>query len=99
MTSPDNSPQPDFHEQPEPPVREPVFNLPGVIVLVIAVMAGIEALRSYVISHEVDTWLLLQAAFIPARYNGPVDGSWFWSPVTYSLLHGGWRTRQSGRRT
>ena len=90
MTSPDNSPQPDFHEQPEPPVREPVFNLPGVIVLVIAVMAGIEALRSYVISHEVDTWLLLQAAFIPARYNGPLDGSWFWSPVTYSLLHGGW---------
>ncbi len=89
MTDTDQHPMPEPDDG-APPPREPVFNLPGIIVAVIAFMVLVEAVRSYVISGEVDTWLMLQAAFIPARYGGPVDGSWFWSPVTYSLLHGGW---------
>ncbi|MAY63111.1 MAG: rhomboid family intramembrane serine protease [Rhizobiales bacterium] len=91
MTDFDRDPLPDPESaQPAPPPREPVFNLPGVVVSIVAVMAVIEAIRSFLLSGEVETWLMLQAAFIPARYDGPVDGSWVWSPVTYSLLHGGW---------
>jgi membrane associated rhomboid family serine protease len=89
MTDFDRNPMPEPEDQ-APPPREPVFNLPRIIVAVIAFMALVEAVRSYAISGEVETWLMLQAAFIPARYDGPVDGAWLWSPVTYSLLHGGW---------
>lgn len=89
MSEYDPQTRPEAEEQ-IPPPREPVFNLPGVIVAVIAFMTVVEAVRAYVISGGVETWLLLQTAFIPARYGGPVDGAWFWSPVTYSLLHGGW---------
>ena len=39
-----------------------------------------------------DFELLVYAAFIPIRYSGqfPLDLYAFTSPVTYSLLHGGW---------
>jgi membrane associated rhomboid family serine protease len=47
--------------------------------------------RLYVLDAEQDIWLLGQAAFIPLRYSGefPIDAHAFATPVTYSLLHGG----------
>ncbi|MDQ2634812.1 MAG: rhomboid family intramembrane serine protease [Pseudomonadota bacterium] len=70
--------------------REPVFNMPGVVIALIVVCVGIHLARLYVLDDEQNFWLLVQAAFIPIRYSGvfPIDIYAFTSPVTYSLLHG-----------
>lgn len=71
--------------------REPAFNLPGVILALIALCAGLHALREWVLTIEQDIALLVRGAFIPARYSGEyLIDVWAWtSPLTYSLLHGG----------
>lgn len=77
----------------EPPRREPAFNLPGSLVILLFVLAAIQALRSYVLPLDLDEFILLKFSFIPARYTPELmaaDPAWIWSPVTYSLLHGGW---------
>lgn len=73
-----------------PPRREPMFNIPGVVIAIIAICAGIHLVRLYVLDGEQDFGLLVRAAFIPIRYSGefPVDLYAFTSPVSYSLLHG-----------
>jgi membrane associated rhomboid family serine protease len=74
----------------EPPRREPVFNMPRVVVALIAICVGIHLLRLYVLDAEQDFGLVVRAAFIPIRYSGafPIDVYAFTSPVSYSLLHG-----------
>jgi membrane associated rhomboid family serine protease len=74
----------------EPRHREPVFNIPGVVMAFIVACVGIHLLRLYVFDEEQDFWLIVQAAFIPIRYSGefPIDVYAFTSPVSYSLLHG-----------
>ena len=77
-----------------PPQREPIFNIPGVLTAYVAILAVIEAVRDYILTSDLDQWLLSVAAFIPARYLHPVaDQSalgYFLGPVGYSFLHGGW---------
>ena len=71
--------------------REPIFDLPGVVTAAIAVMILIEAAKAYLLDDAGITALLVEGAVIPARYtSSPIDGAWFWSPVTYSFIHGGW---------
>lgn len=73
--------------------REPAFNLPGSLVVVLAVLIAIHVVRTYLLSTETDEFVLLHFAFIPGRYAIPFaeqDMGWLWSPVTYSLLHGSW---------
>jgi membrane associated rhomboid family serine protease len=72
------------------PAREPVFNIPAVVVALIALCVGIHAARLYVLDLNQDLELLVRAAFIPVRYSGDysLDVYAFTSPVTYSLLHG-----------
>ena len=73
--------------------REPAFNLPGSLVAVLALLTFIHVMRSYVLPTWVDEFVLLHFGFIPGRYAIPFseqDLGWLWSPVTYSLLHGGW---------
>ncbi len=81
------------------PERQPVFNLPGVVVVVLAVLVGIEVLRSYVLSVDADFELILTFAFIPARVTEPMivggmlpggAGASIWSFLTYAFLHGDW---------
>lgn len=88
----DQQPQPGIEPPLPPSRREPFFNLPGLIVLAVAVMVGLEALQSFVLGPDGLNRLAYEAAFIPARYTagGPVDGPWLWSPITYSFIHGGW---------
>jgi len=69
--------------------REPVFNLAGVVVAIILVCVGIHAIRYYLLSPQQDFGVILRFAFIPARYALAPDLYWFVSPVSYSLLHGG----------
>ncbi|MCF3639780.1 rhomboid family intramembrane serine protease [Rhizobium sp. TRM95111] len=73
--------------------REPAINLPTALTLALALLTLIHLMRTFILSQSADEWLLLHFAFIPARYYAEVmaaDPAWIWTPVTYSLLHGGW---------
>jgi len=48
--------------------REPVFNLPAVIVASLAVLVVIHALRVFVVSEELDFEILINWSVIPARW-------------------------------
>ena len=78
--------------------REPLFNIPPVIVAVLAVLALIHAARTYVLTGGQDIEFLLTFAFIPARYDTSVlggvlpggFGAELWTFVTYALIHADW---------
>lgn len=74
----------------EPPARQPVFNIPAVVVGLILVCVAVHLVRLYVLTIEQDTELLVRAAFIPIRYSGryALEFYAFSSPFTYTLLHG-----------
>jgi membrane associated rhomboid family serine protease len=69
---------------------EPAFNLPMVVVALIALCSLVHLLRVYALSPQQDLGLLLRTAFIPVRYSGQFDLDIyaFTSTVTYSFLHG-----------
>lgn len=70
--------------------REPVFNMPGIVVLLIAVCAGVYLLQTYVLTDRQYFELLVRGAFIPIRYSGQyaLEVYAFTSPITYAFLHG-----------
>lgn len=79
--------------------REPLFNVPTVIVALLAVLAAIHGVRTVLLTEDQDLWVLLYLAFIPARYDsslvlgGVLPGGLaadIWTFVSYSLLHGSW---------
>ena len=74
------------------PPREPVFNIPGAVLLMIALCVGVHLVRLYGLSEEQDISMLVRAAFIPIRYSGDYffDIYAVTSTVTYAFLHGGW---------
>lgn len=87
-------------EQPMPPshggTRQPAINAPMVVLVLFAMMTAVRALQSFV-TREGESWLLLNFALIPARYdhsNGLIyPGGWgadFWVFVTHMFLHGDW---------
>ncbi len=76
-----------------PRKREPAFNLPGSLVTALALLTFIHVVRTYLLSPQQDDWVLLQFAFISARYLPQFMAeslAWVWTPVTYSFLHGSW---------
>ena len=78
--------------------REPLFNIPPVVVLVLAVLALVHVVRTFVLSERQDIEFLLNFAFIPARYDNsfvlggalPGGGAEAWTFVTYALIHANW---------
>ena len=89
MSEPDRVANP--YDGPRPaPRREPVFNMPDVVVAIMALCIGIHLVRTYLLSPEQDFELLVRAAFVPIRYSGEyaLDIYAFTSPLTYALLHG-----------
>jgi len=79
--------------------REPLFNIPPVIVAVLVVLALIHATRMLLLTSDQDIELLVTFAFIPARYDtslildGALPGGFgagLWTFVTYSLIHADW---------
>ncbi|MBT1154237.1 rhomboid family intramembrane serine protease [Aminobacter anthyllidis] len=82
---------PDEIIEAEPQRREPIFNLPGIVIAVIAACVAIHLIRVYILNPDQDFALLVRAAFIPARYSGQyaVEMWAFTSPLTYAFLHGG----------
>jgi membrane associated rhomboid family serine protease len=84
---------------PPRPERQPVFNLPMVVVVAIAVLVGIQAIREYLVEPATETWIVFAFAFIPARITAPDvvgavlpggTGAELWSFVTYAFLHADW---------
>jgi membrane associated rhomboid family serine protease len=57
---------------PRHPTREPIFNLPSVVIVMIGVLVAVHGLRS-VLSDEADFRLLLDFAFIPAQWTVAFD--------------------------
>ncbi|KAA2242195.1 rhomboid family intramembrane serine protease [Salinarimonas soli] len=55
-------------ERPYSPGREPMFNLPGVVILTAGLLAAIHVGRG-LLSPETDFRLLLELAFVPARWS------------------------------
>jgi membrane associated rhomboid family serine protease len=78
--------------------REPILNVPGIVSLLSGAMIAIHALRLYALSDETDREVLLTFAFIPARFETSIAGTFFpggvagdvWSFVTYAFLHADW---------
>jgi membrane associated rhomboid family serine protease len=79
-----------------PPRREPIFNMPGSLTALTAVLVLIHLVRVYALTEQQDIEVLLRFAFIPARYDPAVIGSAslpggtaadIWTFVTYSFLH------------
>lgn len=79
--------------------RQPAFNLPGVVLTLLVLLAGIQGLREYVLSRSADIEVLLLFAFIPARVIDPNvlgvalpggDAARVWTFVTYAFLHASW---------
>jgi membrane associated rhomboid family serine protease len=78
-------------EPPAKPPRTPVFNLPGSVLVALALLALIYAVQVLVLSNNGLDWLFFNFGFIPLRYVTPLSEQGpqlFWTPVTYSLLHG-----------
>ena len=78
---------------------EPIFNVPTVVTLTLAVLVLVHAARFWILTPEQDIQLLLLFSFIPARYDRAVlaSESWamgwgaaIWTFVTYAFLHGSW---------
>lgn len=71
--------------------REPVFNMPGGVLLALALLVLIYALTGFILSDEISDWIMVEFGFSPVRYVydfSNQDLAWVWTPFTYSLLHG-----------
>jgi membrane associated rhomboid family serine protease len=75
---------------------EPIFNVPAVVLSILAVLFLIEAGREWLLSDDENIDFLLYFAFIPARYDTSLIGTEgfpgglgakIWSFVTYAFLH------------
>lgn len=78
--------------------REPIFNVPAVLVATLAALVLVHVLRSF-LSQSDEIEVLLLFAFIPARYDTNIlaNATWpggvgadVWTFVTYALLHADW---------
>src|SRR4051794_21673541 len=57
------------------PGREPIFNLPAVVLACILVLVAIHALRSWALAPETDLQALIDFAVVPARWSVALDAS------------------------
>ena len=77
----------------EPKRREPIFNVPFVIVATVAVLVLVHAFRMLALTDDQDVRFLLTFAFIPARYGvdaGAFPGGFaadLWTFFTYAFIH------------
>jgi len=79
--------------------REPILNVPAVVVVLLVVLGVIHALRVFLLGPQADRLLLWTFAFVPARYDSGVlpdgilpggFGAQLWTFVTYALIHADW---------
>ncbi|MDP2355970.1 MAG: rhomboid family intramembrane serine protease [Beijerinckiaceae bacterium] len=53
--------------------REPVFNLPGIVLAMLGLLIAIHALREYGLSGTEDSYLLQALAFVPGQFTFAID--------------------------
>jgi membrane associated rhomboid family serine protease len=76
--------------------KEPIFNVPAVVVALVAACVVVHLVRVFVLTEEQDLDFLLTFAFIPARFGSSVElgtlpGGWaadVWTFITYAFIHG-----------
>jgi len=79
----------------EPSARQPIFNVPFIIIIIIALLVLVHAARINLLTYDQNIELIFECAFIPARYSQEAIAQLspmaiYWSPVSYSLLHADW---------
>lgn len=77
----------------KPPRREPIFNFPPAITVSILILVALFLLQDYLLPESASEAFVISLAFSPVRYVYPLaeqNLEWLWTPLTYSLLHGGW---------
>lgn len=88
-----NQQNPNLSEQPSLKSAPPVFNLPLVTVVIIAVLIAIHAFLQ-VAGEQYQIFSQAVFAFNPARFGvepiNQLKGSAYWSMLTYGLLHADW---------
>jgi membrane associated rhomboid family serine protease len=73
--------------------RQPIFNVPFVIVALVAVLGLVHGVIAFALSEAQTNEFLLFFAFLPARYDVPVAmlpggwGAWVWTFVSYAFIH------------
>lgn len=86
-----------MHPPPEHPPRERIFNVPVVVLSLLAAMGLVHALMTLVLSADQASDFLVLFAFIPARYNLRLLselwwvsgwGAAVWTFLTYAFIHG-----------
>lgn len=79
----------------EPRIREPIFNVPPVVIATVVVLVLVHALRVFALTDEQDLQFLLTFAFIPGRYGSnpaatALPGGFaadLWTFFSYAFLH------------
>lgn len=82
---------PGFQERGRGPRdREPMFNVPAVVLAIIGLCVAVYLMQSYVMDDSQNLTFLYDAAFIPVLYTGEYGFDWFMlsRPFTYTFLHG-----------
>jgi membrane associated rhomboid family serine protease len=78
------------------PPREPIFNVPAAVLVILALLVAVHAMRGMVLSEEDDQLFLLTFAFLPVRFDTAIvldgvlpggAGAQIWTFVTYALIH------------
>ncbi|ABC90986.1 hypothetical conserved membrane protein [Rhizobium etli CFN 42] len=88
---PHKAPEPSEVQPPARPPRVPIFNLPPALLFSLCLLIFIYAVQALVLPDDAVSWLLITFGFSPHRYVAPLSQQGlelFWTPVTYSLLHG-----------
>ena len=79
--------------------REPIVNVPNVVVAVLAAFLAVHVVRTLLLSEEQDLQFLLMFAFIPVRYETALLlgghlpgglGAEIWTFVSYAFIHADW---------
>jgi membrane associated rhomboid family serine protease len=79
---PQPTPDPDSHR------GQPVFNIAGVVVVLIVLNGLIHFVRTILLDPHTDNLLVQHLAFVPLRYSGAFDALWLTSALTYGFVHG-----------
>jgi len=84
-------------DRPTQSVRQPAFNIPRVVLALLAAFVAVHATRVFFLDASAAQWFLENFAFVPGRYSsvpgadlGALPGAGVWSFVTYAFLHGDW---------
>lgn len=80
-----------------PTRREPIFNAPTIVLVVIAAFVVIHAVREFLLDYDGQTEAIIYFAFIPARLTSAGAAALpgglpagIWSMVSHAFLHADW---------